>query len=130
MKKLIITILAIFYLGVSSGATVHFHFCMGELVDLNISPDKAHKCSTCGMDKARSKNCCKDQHQKLEVKDSTKASQIVYHFNLTGKETPLSSYRELEEVYLYSISENKTIGNSPPRTQATPVFIRNKNFRI
>ena len=130
MKKLIITIFAIFYLGVSSGATAHFHYCMGELVNWSISPEKDHKCSNCGMEKANSKNCCKDQHQKLEVKDFTKSSEIAYQFNVSSKELFFSSYKELEKVHAYSIIENNTISISPHRTQATPVFIRNRNFRI
>ena len=37
MKKLLITILALVYLTVSSGATVNLHYCMGKLMSWDLS---------------------------------------------------------------------------------------------
>ena len=130
MKKLVLTILAIFYLGVSSEATVHIHYCMGKLIDWSIFPDEAGNCSNCGMEKGNSKDCCKDQQHTLAVKDSTKAFKIVYNFNTLAINIPLTTFIELEEVFVNFKKENKIVSNSPPRTQATPAFIRNCTFRI
>lgn len=130
MKKFIITILAVFYLGVSSGATVHLHYCMGKLIDWSFSHEEANECSNCGMEQGNSKNCCKDQHHKLTVKDSPKASIIVYHFNTWGLDIPLTAYKQLADLYIDSTEQDDLYIHSPPRTQATPAFIRNCNFRI
>ncbi|WP_200864732.1 hypothetical protein [Arcticibacter svalbardensis] len=39
MKKFFVTLFVVFYLGVSSGATMHFHYCMGQLVDMGLEMD-------------------------------------------------------------------------------------------
>ena len=130
MKKFILTILAIFYLGVSSGATVHLHFCMGKLIDWSILPDEADECSNCGMEKGNSADCCKEQEHKITVKDSPKASAIVYYFNTLGLNIPPTVYSDTRILYGDSLALKGVYSDSPPRTQAISVFIRNCTFRI
>ncbi len=131
MKRLLITVLAIFYLSVSSGATVHFHYCMGELIEWGLSndgSDKADNCSNCGMKKGISEDCCKDQKQEYKLKESQKTSlntiqskvidlaPLVYpEFNITFKNTQPDLIPAI---------------NAPPRTQKTSTFLRHCNFRI
>lgn len=131
MKKLLITVLAVFYLGVSSGATVHFHYCMGELIEWGLSNDsseQADNCSNCGMKKGISEDCCKDQKQEFKLKESQKISlntvqakvidlaPLVYpEFNITFRGTHKDIIPEI---------------NAPPRTQKAAAFLRNCNFRI
>ena len=129
MKKLIVTILAVFYLGVSSGATVHLHYCMGQLIEWGFTKDEAKKCGNCGMKRGNSEDCCKDRHYQLKAKDSAQVTAIVYHFNTLGVIIP-STTQELLERYNSSIDENKPVINSPPRTRATAAFILNCSFRI
>ena len=131
MKKLLITVLAIFYLGVSSGATVHFHYCMGELIEWGLSNDSsegADDCSNCGMKKGVSENCCKDQKQELKLKESQKAPLSTFNAKILVVEPIL--YHELLVQTLPSCSEQHSFVNSVPRTEKTPVFILNRNFRI
>lgn len=130
MKKFIVTILAVFYFGASSGAAVHIHYCMGQLIDWSISKSGTGSCTNCGMEKDNSKDCCKDKQHQLTLKDSPKASKVVYHFNTIGAEIPLTSYKEFEKLNFKSLDENKAVINSPPRTQAVSAFIRNCTFRI
>lgn len=131
MKKLLITVLAIFYLGVSSGATVHFHYCMGELIEWGLANDnseRANDCSNCGMKKGVSENCCKDQKQEFKLKESQKASVSSIQpivFALSALTYPTSNQNVLS-IPVDLIPE----GNAPPRTLKTAVFIRNCNFRI
>jgi hypothetical protein len=131
MKRLLITVLAIFYLSVSSGATVHFHYCMGELIEWGLSNDdssKAKDCSNCGMKKGLSEDCCKDQKQEYKLKESQKAPLNTLQpvvFDLA----PITFYdfpKISSGTSVNLISES----NAPPRTLKTAVFIRNCNFRI
>lgn len=130
MKKFVITILALFYLGVSSGATVDIHYCMGQLIDWSISQGETEECANCGMEKGISEDCCKDQQHKLSVKESPLISKVVYHFNTLGVKIPSTNYKKLAEGFEISTEENKVVSNSPPRTQATAAFIRNCSLRI
>lgn len=131
MKKFIITLFAVFYLGVSSGATVHFHYCMGQLIEWGLSEDardNAGNCSNCGMKKGASEDCCKDQKQELKVKDSRKAPVISFQAKIFALEPQIFS--ELQEVTFSTVKELLPLSNAPPRTEKTAVFIRNCNFRI
>ena len=131
MKKLIITVLAVFYLGVSSGATVHFHYCMGELIEWGLSNDSsegADDCSNCGMKKGVSEDCCKDQKQELKLKESQKAPLSTFKAKILVVE-PIF-YHELQVKILPSFFEQHSFINSVPRTGKTPVIILNRNFRI
>lgn len=130
MKKFIVTILAVFYLGASSGATVNIHYCMGQLIDWGISNDETDDCSNCGMEKGNSEDCCKDKHHKLKLKDSPKASTIIYLFNPSGIPVPFAGYNETGAIPLRHVKKLQIVSDSPPRTQATPAFIRNCSFRI
>jgi hypothetical protein len=131
MKKLIITVLAVFYLGVSSGATVHFHYCMGELIEWGLSNDSsegADDCSNCGMKKGVSEDCCKDQKQELKLKECQKALLSTFKANIFAIE-PIF-YHELQVKALHSIYEQPISVHSVQRPGKTSVFILNRNFRI
>jgi hypothetical protein len=131
MKKLLITVLAVFYLGVSSGATVHFHYCMGELIEWGLSNDSsegADDCSNCGMKKGISEDCCKDQKQELKIKDSQKAPLSIFQAKIFAMEPII--YPILHVKALQPVSEQYSSFNSVVRSGKTPVFIRNRNFRI
>lgn len=129
MKKVLITILAVFYLGVSSGATLHLHYCMGQLIDLGLTKTTADKCDNCGMNKAESQDCCKDQHQEFKAEKAQKASQNIYKFN-SSVDIPVLALHELQEMYVSSLKAEHLSDNAPPRTQTIPAFIRNCSFRI
>jgi hypothetical protein len=77
MKRTIAIILALFYLGISTGATIHMHYCMGKLVDWGLWHSKSEQCSKCGMSAAKSKahNCCKDEHQFVKLEKDQKVSE-------------------------------------------------------
>jgi len=131
MKKLLITVLAVFYLGVSSGATVHFHYCMGELIEWGLSNDSsegADNCSNCGMKKGVSEDCCKDQKQELKLKEIQKAPLITYQAKIFVSVPVL--YQESPVKTLPSIAPQHSSVYTVPRTEKTPVFLQNCNFRI
>ena len=131
MKKLLITFLAVFYLGVSSGATVHFHYCMGQYIDWGFSNEKtdnAENCSNCGMSISKSEDCCKDNQLKFKVKDSLKVTVIAYHAKMLVIDP--GTFPDFIETSVPFVKEFNPYSHPVPRTQKTPVFLRNCNFRI
>lgn len=130
MKKFIVTILAVLYLGVSSGATVNFHYCMGQLIEWGLVSKQSENCSKCGMNKTKNTDCCKDQYQKFKVEESQKASQNVYQFNLPTSGVLFITFNEHSEGSVFSLKENQPFSKVSQQTQNIPVFIRNCNFRI
>lgn len=131
MKRLLITVLAVFYLSVSSGATVHFHYCMGELIEWGLSDDgseRADNCDNCGMKKGVSEDCCKDQKQELKLKESQKAS----FNNIQAKVIDLAPIVYPEFKFTYNHTQENLIPaiNAPPRIQKASAFLLHCNFRI
>jgi len=132
MKRVLFTILAFFYLGVSSGATVHLHYCMGELVKWNLTALDKGNCEFCGMTKNASKknSCCKDDYKQAKIDQSKKVSQLVYEFKPL---TVVFQYTLKNDVYQTTLSAQKTntvFGNAPPEKECIPIFIRNCTYRI
>ena len=130
MKKLVLTILTIFYLGVSSGATVHFHYCMGQLIEWGLSETNAEECSSCGRKESETEKCCKDQSQQFKVEKSQKAAPSAYEFNLPQLDLSLASFIETPQIFSSFLREEHYLSIQPQRTQTIPAFIRNCNFRI
>lgn len=130
MKKVIVTILAVFYLGVSSGATVYFHYCMGQLVETSLINKEFKACSKCGMKGGSTKDCCKHENKQVKVDNAQKLADYSYHFKAFSTDLPRSVYSETREIYASAFTEEQPLSNSPPDTDNTPAFILNCNFRI
>lgn len=131
MKRLLLTILTVFYLGTSSGAAVHLHYCMGELVDLGLTQSKQANCELCGMTKSESaKNtCCKDVSKEAKVDQSKKTSQFIYQFKTFSAPVLQRLFSDIDIALLSR--PNKTVyTNAPPERLNVPVFIRNCTYRI
>lgn len=130
MKKVLITVLAVFYLGVSSGTTVYFHYCMEQLVNVGLGHAKSSKCSNCGMERTASKECCKDKHQQLKIEQAQNTAQS----NLLLKQLPISALSQQLALFIVqavpSSIEEHPISHSPPHTEKLPLFIQNRTFRI
>lgn len=132
MKKFLGVILAVFYLGVSSGANVHFHHCMGQLVEWGLSSTKTEgssRCKKCGMSADSENDCCKHQSKEAKVDKVQKTAENYFHFELQATElksafpnSDLPSYSFLTEAY--------PLSNSPPLAAHTPTYLRVCNFRI
>lgn len=132
MKKTLLTILAIFYLGVSSGATVHFHYCMGKLVSWGLEKQSRKVCGFCGMPKAESKkkSCCKDVEQQAKVGKSQKANQTVFKFEQFSTAVILPElYVNYQAVIPVKITR-EALSNAPPDGQQIPVYQKNCTYRI
>lgn len=133
MKKILLTILAVFYLGVSSGATVHFHYCMGKLVSWGLEKQSTGKvCEFCGMPKtaAKKKSCCKDTAQQAKVEKSQKVNQAVYKFEQPATAIVLPEFFVNYQLEIPVKITREALSNAPPDGQQIPVFIKNCTYRI
>lgn len=130
-KKLSILLLVVLYLGVSTGATLHFQYCMGRLVKVSIAQHHEMICHKCGMPKksAGNKKCCSDQHQQLKTDQSSQLVKATLNFSapvvLVGHTGYLNSL-----VYKYTAPGPQPVSQAPPYAPAVPAFIRNCTFRI
>jgi hypothetical protein len=56
VKKITLVILALLYLGLTTGVVKNLHFCMGELSKVDYGYDKHDACEKCGM--TEKDGCC------------------------------------------------------------------------
>lgn len=129
MKKILTTLIAILYLGVTSGATVHMHYCMGQLVDMGLVSSKADKCGNCSMESDATKNCCKHETKTTKVDTAQKVSDQSFQFKSCFTELKIAYY-VLPEIYATTLIQEFPLINSPPDTSDLPVFLQNCSFLI
>ena len=131
MKKFIIAIVAILYLGTSSGATIHLHYCMDKLIGWGLWSKHGDYCSKCGMNKAKklSKGCCKDEQKHVKLAGDQKLAESVqlFYTSLAASTVP---FFELSEVYVPSVIEQKPLAHAPPRNAGLTLYIQHCIFRI
>jgi hypothetical protein len=132
MKKFITAILAVLYLSTSAGASVHLHYCMGELAEWSLSHSDSKNCGNCGMAKSANKDngCCKDEQEFIKNGDDQKAVEsFVIHFNVQAIDLPVH-FPVNTDVPVFSISENYPVSNAPPRSSSVALHILNSTFLI
>jgi len=130
MKKIIIAIVAFFYLVISSGFTLHMHYCMNKLAGWGLFHLDKDKCGVCGMHKGDTKGCCKDEHKAVRfIKDQKVTDNSFVNI------PPLTQALHLYIVSEYSLIDlqpeyNEFYDLPPPHLLSIPLFVRNCNFRI
>jgi hypothetical protein len=134
MKKLIICILAILYMGSSTGATVHMHYCMGKLVDIGLwHGKKATACNKCGAkenSKSCKKNCCKDVHKLVKLDKDQKTAESAFQLvAVTSFVTP-DHYYDLPQIQIATLAQEYPVTNAPPRSSKVQPYIFLCTFRI
>ncbi len=132
MKKILVPILAFFYLATSTGATVHMHYCMGKLANSSLMHDDDATCSKCGMkkDNEKSNGCCKDEQKFIKNdKDQKNATSIVFEFNL-GIQDCTNTAIPLVNIASQPLIEEYPVSNAPPRTGKTAIYIQKRTFLI
>jgi len=131
IKKLFITFLAVLYLGASSGATLHYQFCMGRLVKVSLWHNHTEKCHTCGMDRKVKaiKKCCTDKHQQLKSEKSGSLTYSQFTFATSAGLPVILPFEAMNCSYVPLIIAYP-VSKAPPSVPAVPVFLRNCVFRI
>lgn len=132
MKKFITAILAVLYLGTSFGATIHIHYCMGQLADWGLSHNKSKTCPKCGMDKVdkAGKGCCKDEHKFLKDYSAQKLAEgNLQMLQLFSHPIP-ASFIELPAMDFPSVTEENPISHAPPQSHGVAIYIFKRSFLI
>ena len=125
MKKFLVTILALVYLATTTGATLHMHYCMGEIYSVDLA--KKDGCTKCGMEAGD--DCCTDELTVIKVKDNHQliSNDINFAPSLVAL---LPNYNiappAINEIALTSATNN----NSPPGSSGTSLYIINSVFRL
>ena len=140
MKKVLVTILAIVYLGTSIGATINMHYCMDKLVAWGFGKEKTGKksCPYCGMAKTtedkhcgkQSKACCKDEQRQIKIEKDQKVSESAFQSLTISSEAIVVIHTDLTVIYPSSVVTDNPFAHAPPRSGAVPIFVLNRNFRI
>lgn len=129
MKKAVIFIVALMYLGISSGATLHLHYCMGMLVNMGLTTQNQDACGKCGMTKKEKKGCCQDEQKQLKT-DQAQKTQAHFSFDYFSQPVLMPSEFLISEPPFSSITEENPTGNAPPRPEVVGLYIQNCSFLI
>ncbi len=123
MKKSSIILLAVFYLFVSSGLAMNFHFCGGKLKNISFLQDNEKGC--CGS-KKKSMGCCKNHSLVYKIKDK--------HSPVTSLKTPQINSKLLfiipfQFTFIFETKIEETISSfhfKPPVLYDNPIYLNNK----
>lgn len=130
MKKTVVAIFAVFYLAISSGFTVHMHYCMDKLAGWGLFHLDKDKCGVCGMHKGDTKGCCKDEHKSVRfVKDQKTTDNSSLKVQPVFLVLSAAVVSVCNDIHLQPVHRN-LYNLSPPHLRSVPVFVRNCNFRI
>jgi hypothetical protein len=127
MKKLTVILLSLLFLAVSSGATVHFHYCMGKLAGIGLVPKPA-SCGNCGMKSAGKNGCCKQESKQVKVDKFQKSAAFQPVFGLAAVTAILPDFSTY--ALLPSGSPVKGYFANAPPGHPPYVYLLNRNFRI
>lgn len=127
LKKYFIIFFSFFYLLVSSGFTINYHYCGGKLKKVSLVSFNEKGC--CG-NKKKSKGCCKDKVSFIKIKDNHKANNFIKvppTNYITVKTEPILLFISL----LNSCNEkNITNYHSPPVIYDNPLYLKHQEFLI
>ncbi|WP_074964082.1 HYC_CC_PP family protein [Pedobacter antarcticus] len=132
MKKTLLIFLAVFYFGISQGATVYLHYCMGELVQMGMIESQSPSCDFCGMTskQAKEKTCCEKETKLLKVDESQKTVPSHFQFEQAPAIVLKTITWQTKNVIIPIELGKASLSNAPPQKQDIPVFIRNCTYRI
>jgi hypothetical protein len=130
LKKFLVTILVLFYFVATTGATVHVHYCMGELISWKLwhKEDPKKKCSKCGM--TEKKGCCEDQHHLVKMEDDHNVVEPKMLFPDLHFQIFIAVYPDLQTFIISTPIIANPSNHGPPRTGKVAVFVRNCVYRI
>lgn len=135
MKQFLVFILAFIYLGSSAGATVHLHYCKGELVDIQVGEKEKKSCSGCKSEKKTTKpckkNCCKDVHKMMKVeKEHQQAADAHFKFVQPFYHALPVSFFELPAVFVSGREHLLPDRHAPPLFNSVELYLLHCHFRV
>jgi hypothetical protein len=138
MKRVVTALLAVLYLSLASGVTVHAHYCMGKMIGATLAHagvdnDGDHTCGLCGMKKSSDDGaCCQDEEASFQVSEAQKGAvstpvltpffaESLARVANPGSQ-PVPQFRDA--------AQHHWANPPPPRPPAVAIFLRVRNFRI
>ncbi len=131
MKKFAVSILAVFYLAITTGVIVNKHFCMNRLDSWQLYGTVSDECGRCGMPTGEVHGCCHDEVQVVKLHaDQQPSSQIIFHI-----QAPVAM--EAPGIFLYRLPQLAPgtglphfLNHSPPLLTSQDIYLKNRVFRI
>jgi hypothetical protein len=118
MKKAFFTIVALLYLGMSSGIAMEIHYCMGKIAGIEFFGGEKEKCGKCGM-KEKKGGCCNDEHRFVKISDSHKnaTNNIDFSFATPAIVTSFTNYNIAApaQVFIKESHNHSPPGNTLPK---------------
>ena len=127
MKKILVSILAVFYLASSVGATVHLHYCMDKFINWSLLKG-GDKCNKCGMEKDG--GCCKDENKFVRNNSDQKVAEPAFQQIQMAAVAVPAAFKHTTEYYVTSITQENPFDHTPPRNNGVGIYILNSVFRI
>jgi hypothetical protein len=90
-RKLLLSVIAVFYLAATSGMVINVHYCMGTISSISFNEETDHNdgtCDKCGMLKAEN-HCCKDEISKGKLSDSHQTSVVAFELAAASAVIPV-----------------------------------------
>ena len=127
MKKILVSIFAVFYLASSVGATVHLHYCMDKFINWSLLKG-GEKCNKCGMEKDG--GCCKDENKFVKNNiDQKLAESSIQLIQVAAVAMPVT-FVCTSDYYFTSIVQENLLGHAPLRNSGVGIYILNSVFRL
>lgn len=124
MKASIIILFSVFYLLVSTGASLNIHYCGGKLRNISFTSFSEKEC--CG-GKMKSKGCCHNEKIVIKLKDKQQSNETAKTSFIKEVIIPNSKIYYLPYTNSY-ISKTYTPENyhAPPIFYKTSLFLKNR----
>lgn len=130
IRNFFVAIFSVVYLVISSGFTFDLHYCMGKSTGWSLVSINNDKCDHCGMQKSKSKGCCKEESKIIKFTfDQKITDNAVLKIQQPLHGECLSTVDETSSSLTQPI-RGKLTNLSPPHWRSIPVFIYTCNFRI
>ena len=132
MRKFFISILALVYITSSIGATIHLHYCMGELANWDIGQNISKTCAKCGMEKTDNENngCCKDEKKFIKIITDQKIDETVFQLMHCFYALLRIDFIELPSINFPFVIIANNSGHASLPGNSVAVYIRNCVFLI
>lgn len=128
MKKLASILLIILYATTSSGASFHFHFCMGKFQGIGFAAIEKQACEKCGMNKGGNR-CCSDIVKTFKTSADQSFSSVSFDFTQYAHTLPIAGIYS-PHIGLFDKAPSVLYTTGPPEPPLLPLFIRDCHFRI
>ncbi|MEO8764248.1 MAG: hypothetical protein ABI416_08170 [Ginsengibacter sp.] len=127
MKKCIVSIFAVFYLGLSCGFAFNMHFCMGRLSSVELFHTGSDKCGKCGM--KNREGCCNSKLTVIKITDCQQSSTA--HLNINPPFTAIVNHHAFANLQPVINSLLITFTDtSPPAVSGAFICVMNSIFTI